>query len=156
MCGERLSNWTKDAEPVCDRAWRLRMKEASTPPAGTSQLTACPPARQPPDDRGSHVWLHPQDRGWAQWPTEWKWKSLSRVRLFGTPWTIQSMEFSRPEYWSGLSLLQGNIPDPGIEPGLLHCRQILYQQSYQGRPAHLRHAQICYSETGRMASNSLL
>ena len=30
-----------------------------------------------------------------------KWKPLSRVRLFVTPWTIQSMEFSRPEYWSG-------------------------------------------------------
>ena len=30
-----------------------------------------------------------------------KWKSLSRVRLFATPWTIQFMEFSRPEYWSG-------------------------------------------------------
>ena len=30
-----------------------------------------------------------------------KWKSLSRVQLFGTPWTIQSMGFSRPEYWSG-------------------------------------------------------
>ena len=29
------------------------------------------------------------------------WKSLSRVRLFATPWTIQSMEVSRPEYWSG-------------------------------------------------------
>ena len=27
--------------------------------------------------------------------------SFSRVRLFETPWTIQSMEFSRPEYWSG-------------------------------------------------------
>ena len=31
----------------------------------------------------------------------WKWKSLSRVQFFATPWTIQSMEFSRPEYWSG-------------------------------------------------------
>ena len=30
-----------------------------------------------------------------------KGKSLSRVQLFATPWTIQSMEFSRPEYWSG-------------------------------------------------------
>ena len=30
----------------------------------------------------------------------WKWKSLSRVWLFATPWTIQSVEFSRPEYWS--------------------------------------------------------
>ena len=30
-----------------------------------------------------------------------KLKSLSRVQLFAIPWTIQSMEFSRPEYWSG-------------------------------------------------------
>ena len=29
------------------------------------------------------------------------WKSLSHVRLFATLWTIRSMEFSRPEYWSG-------------------------------------------------------
>ena len=37
---------------------------------------------------------------------EWKWKSLSHVQLFATPWTVScqaplSMEFSRPEYWSG-------------------------------------------------------
>ena len=31
----------------------------------------------------------------------WEWKSLSCVRLFATPWTIQSMDFSRPECWSG-------------------------------------------------------
>ena len=36
----------------------------------------------------------------------WKWKSLSRVQLFVTPWTVAlqpplSMEFSRPEYLSG-------------------------------------------------------
>ena len=42
----------------------------------------------------------------------WKWKmkvkSLSRVRLLATPWTVAyqapSMEFSRQEYWSGLPL----------------------------------------------------
>ena len=33
--------------------------------------------------------------------SEVKRKSLSRVRLFVTPWTIQSVEVSRPEYWSG-------------------------------------------------------
>ena len=41
----------------------------------------------------------------------WKWKvkgkSLSRVWLFATPWTVAyqappSMGFSRPEYWSGV------------------------------------------------------
>ena len=30
-----------------------------------------------------------------------KWKSLRLVQLFATPWTIQSREFSSPEYWSG-------------------------------------------------------
>ena len=29
---------------------------------------------------------------------EWKWKLLSLVWLFVTPWTIYTMEFSRPEY----------------------------------------------------------
>ena len=28
-------------------------------------------------------------------------KSKSRVQLFATPWAIHSMEFPRPEYWSG-------------------------------------------------------
>ena len=31
----------------------------------------------------------------------WKWKSLSRVWLFATLWSIQSVEFSRPEYCNG-------------------------------------------------------
>jgi len=26
----------------------------------------------------------------------------------------------------------GDLPDPGIEPGLLHCRQILSRLSHQG------------------------
>ena len=32
------------------------------------------------------------------------------------------------------SLSPGDLPDPGIEPGLLHCRQILYTLSHQGSP----------------------
>ena len=62
------------------------------------------------------------------------WKSLSRVQLFVTPWTYtQSMKFSRPEYWVGsLSLLQRIFPTQGFNPGLLHCRWILYQLSHQG------------------------
>ena len=52
-----------------------------------------------------------------------KVKSLSRVPLFGTPWTVAyqappSMEFSRQEYWSGLPFPSpGDLPDPGIKPG---------------------------------------
>ena len=30
-----------------------------------------------------------------------KWKLLSHVRFFANPWIIHSMDFSRPEYWSG-------------------------------------------------------
>ena len=54
--------------------------------------------------------------------------SLSHVRLFATSWTVAyqaslSMGFSRQEYWSGLPFPSpGDLPDPGIEPSLLHCR----------------------------------
>ena len=45
------------------------------------------------------------------------WKSLSRVWLFVTPWTIQPMEFSKPEYWSGNPFPSpGDLPNPGIKP----------------------------------------
>ena len=49
-------------------------------------------------------------------------KSLSRVRLFATPWSIAhqaplSMGYSRQEYWSGLPFPSpGDLPNPGTEP----------------------------------------
>ena len=52
-----------------------------------------------------------------------KVKSLSRVQLFATPWTVAyqvppSVGFSRQEYWSGLPFPSpGDLPDPGAEPG---------------------------------------
>ena len=51
-----------------------------------------------------------------------KVRSLSRVRLFATSWTViyrapQSMGFSRQEYWSGLPFPSpGDLPNPGIKP----------------------------------------
>ena len=33
--------------------------------------------------------------------SEVEWKSLSRVQLFATPWAIQSLKSSRPEYGGG-------------------------------------------------------
>ena len=36
------------------------------------------------------------------------------------------------EYWSGLSFpFPGDLPNPGIDPGLQRCRQILYHLSHQ-------------------------
>ena len=32
----------------------------------------------------------------------------------------------------------GDLSDPGLNLGLLHCRQILYQQSYQGRERDIK------------------
>ena len=49
--------------------------------------------------------------------------SLSRVRLFATPWTVAgqappSMEFSRQEYWSGLPFpFPGDLPNLRTESG---------------------------------------
>ena len=44
-------------------------------------------------------------------------ESESCVRLFATPWTIQSMEFSRPEYWSGWPFPSPRyLANPGIKP----------------------------------------
>ena len=63
-----------------------------------------PCSRAPPDTQGSEV------------------KSLSRVRLFSTPWTVAhqappSMGFSRQQYWNGLPFHSpGDLPNPGIEP----------------------------------------
>ena len=48
-------------------------------------------------------------------------KSVSRVRLFETPGTVDlqaplSVGFSKQEYWSGLPCPPpGDLPDPGIE-----------------------------------------
>ena len=67
----------------------------------------------------------------------WKWKLLSHIRLFVTPWTLQSREFSRPEYCSGFSLLQGIFPTQGSDPDLPRCRWILYQLSHKGSPKYV-------------------
>ena len=58
-------------------------------------------------------------------PLPTKWKSLSHVRLFATPWTVArqaplSIELSRQEYWSGLPFPSpGDLSNPGIEPSSL-------------------------------------
>ena len=51
-----------------------------------------------------------------------------------TPWTIYS-PWNSPGQDTGvgsLSLLQGIFPIQGLNPGLPHCGQILYQLSHQG------------------------
>ena len=48
---------------------------------------------------------------------------------FFTNWATREAQ----EYWSGEPIPSlVDLLHPGIEPGLLHCRWILYQLSYQG------------------------
>ena len=75
-----------------------------------------------------------------------EWKSLSRVRLYGTPWTVAyqaplSMGFSRQGYCGSHSLLQGIFQTQGLNPGLLHCRRFFTswssreaQEYWSGKP----------------------
>ena len=69
-------------------------------------------------------------------------ESLSRVRLFATPWTVArqlplSMGFLRQEYWSELPFPSpGDLPDQGIEPG----SPVLQADSLPHEPAGIRNS----------------
>ena len=65
----------------------------------------------------------------------WKWKPLSRVRLFKpcglySPWNFPGQNTGV----SSLSLLQGIFPTQRLNPGFPHCRQILSPAEPQGKP----------------------
>ena len=79
------------------------------------------------------VWLLSQTLDLSQ-PGEVK--SLSRFRLFATPWTVAyqafpSMGFSKQEYWSGM-------PSPSLLSAIslyigLHCRHTFAETIWQGK-----------------------
>ena len=65
-----------------------------------------------------------------------KVKSLSHVRFFATPWTVQFARFLHPWDSPGKNtevgcrfLLQEIFPTQGSNPGLPCCRQMLYHLS---------------------------
>ena len=66
----------------------------------------------------------------------WKWKLLSRPTLHDSmdcivsPWDCAGQNTGV----GGLSFLQGIFPTQGSNPGLPHCRWILYQLSHKGSP----------------------
>ena len=70
--------------------------------------------------------------------TQYGCEKVNVCEVFATPWTVAhrfplSMGFSRQENggWSGLPVPSlGDLPDPAIEPGLLHRRWILYHLSH--------------------------
>ena len=89
--------------------------------------------------------------------SEVKVKSLSRVQLFATPWTVAlqappSMGFSRQEYQSGLPFPSpGDLPDPGIKPRSLALQANAAE--YIMRNARLDEAQAGIKIAGRNINN---
>ena len=85
-------------------------------------MKPCPRGQDLPDTMRMTA---PKAQGTGSWEDKMKVKvkSLSRVRLFVTPWTVACqapppMRFSRQDYWSGLPFpSQGDLPNPGIELG---------------------------------------
>ena len=79
-----------------------------------------------------------------------------------TPWTIAhqpplSKGFPRQEYWSRLPFPSpGDLPDPGINPGLLHCRWILFWLSYDWHITTSPETGFCHIWMGERVSPYLL
>ena len=80
--------------------------------------------------------------GESLWQT-WKWKWLSRVLLFVTPWTGVG----------SLSLLKGILPTQDSNPSLPHCRYILYQLSHKGNPRILEWVAYRFSSVSSWPRN---
>ena len=87
---------------------------------------------------------------------------FSHVQLFVNPWTVVcqaplSMGFSRQEYWNGLPYPPpGDLPGPGINPHLLHCRQILYQWATREALLCHRYYSNPYCKKEALASDGLV
>ena len=85
-----------------------------------------------------------------------KIKSLSRVRLFETLWTVAhqappSMGFSRQEYWSRLPFPSpGDLPDPGIESR----SPALQADSLTSEPPESKIQFLCWMATLKLLSGS--
>ena len=73
------------------------------------------------------------------WRTVWNVKVAQSCPTLATTRTIQSMEFSRPEYWSGWPAPSpGDLPKPGIEPRLLTLQADSLPAEPQGSPRTLQ------------------
>ena len=83
-----------------------------------------------------------------EWVSEWV-KSLSRVRLFATPWTVAhqaplSTRFPRQECWRGLPFPSpGDLPHPGIGPASLELALDFFATEPGDVPAPLQGQNSC-------------
>ena len=73
---------------------------------------------------------------YLKWPDQDDICIRQGIRAFSTftLWKKRENESTQNTGVGSLSLLQGIFPTQGSNPGLPHCRKILYQRCYQGSP----------------------
>ena len=140
-----------EADLQRDGIWRWRLwwgeitafiKEAQRTPLPFHQVRTHekmvihePESRRSPDTKSADALLLD-----SPGPSESQSVSCSVVSDFATPWTLAlqaplSMESSGTTALGCHSRLQGTFPTQGSNPGLPHCRYILYCSSHQGSQA---------------------
>ena len=102
-------------------------------------------------DKDTHANLRQKKSGVAILPTgksrcqsrdDYQVQKWTVYILFVISWTVAHqtpLSMNSPGKNTGVgshSLLQGIFPTQGSNPGLLHCRQVLYQLSHQRSPFH--------------------
>ena len=89
-----------------------------------SHSSSCAPASPAAHSITPHSCAHPTETTLRMKPKRaclhkkltWKRHNPDSMPPWLTPWIIQTMEFSRPEYWSGLPYPSpGDLLNPGIE-----------------------------------------
>ena len=95
--------------------------------------------------------------GWenhsAKLTRQWKVKAAQLCPAFATPWTLLMDSPDQNTGMGSLSLLQEIFPTQGWNPGLPHCRQILYQLSHQGSPRILEWVAYPFSRASSWPRN---
>ena len=81
-------------------------------------------------------------------------KSLSCVQFFVTQWTtVHGILQARILEWVAFPFSRGVFATQGSNPGLLHCRQILYQLSHKGSPRILEWVAYPFSSRSSQPRN---
>ena len=70
-------------------------------------------------------------------------------------YTVHGILQARIQEWVSHSLLPGIFPVQGLNPGLLHCRQLIYQLSNQGSPRILEWVAYPFSSGSSQPRNRI-
>ena len=100
-----------------------------------AQMVKSPPAVWEPWVQ-SLGWEDPLEKGMAIHSSILAWSIALDRQAWCT--SVHEVLQARILEWVAFSLLQLTVPTQESNQGLLHCKQILYQLSYQGNPGIVR------------------